>query len=75
MVKLWKVKVVEGIRNGKNIIEIMDELKMFPYGLCLLNIIRELKADGIPKEILERVIEQAKPEIGEKFTENLKKEI
>jgi len=73
--KPWKAKVLEGIQNGKDIIEIMNELQMFPYGFCLLNIIREFKADGVSKEMLERLIEEAKPEIGEKCAENFKKEI
>jgi hypothetical protein len=75
MQKPWKAKVIEGIHNGKNLIEIMNDLQMFPYGFCLLNILQELKADGFPKEMLERLIEQAKPAIGEKRAKLFKREI
>lgn len=73
--KPWKAKVIKGINDGKDIIQIMDELKMTPYGFCLLNILPELKNDGFPKEDLEKLIEQAKPEIGDKCAELFKKEI
>jgi hypothetical protein len=75
MQKPWKTKVLEGIANGKDIIQIMDELQITPYGFGLLNILRELKNDGLPRETLEKLIEQAKPEIGERCAENFKKEI
>ena len=73
--KPWKAKVLEGIDNGKDIIQIMDELGITPYGFGLLNIIKELKADGVPREVLERLIEEAKPEIGDNCAELFKKEI
>ena len=73
--KPWKAKVLEGIDNGKDIIQIMDELGITPYGFGLLNIIKELKADGVPREVLERLIEEAKPEIGDNCAVLFKKEI
>jgi hypothetical protein len=73
--KPWKAKVIEGIKNGKDIVQVMDELKITPYGFGLLNILRELKEDGVPREKLEEIIEQAKPAIGEKRAELFKKEI
>jgi len=73
--KPWKAKLLEGIANGKDIIQIMDELGITPYGFGLLNIIKELKADGVPREVLERLIEEAKPEIGDNCAELFKKEI
>jgi len=73
--KPLKAKVLEGIDNGKDIIQIMDELEITPYGFGLLNIIKELKADGVPREVLERLIEEAKPEIGDNCAVLLKKEI
>ena len=53
----------------------MDELGITPYGFGLLNIIKELKADGVPREVLKRLIEEARPEIGDNCAENFKKEI
>ena len=73
--KPWKTKLLEGIASGKDIIQIMDELQIRPYGFGLLNILRELKADGVPRETLERLIEEARPEIGDSSAENFKKEI
>jgi hypothetical protein len=73
--KPWKAKVIEGIQNGENIIKIMNRLGINPYGFGLLNILRELKEDGVPREKLEEIIEQAKPAIGEKRAELFKKEI
>jgi len=75
MQKPWKIKVLEGIANGKDIIQIMDELRITPYGFGLLNILRELKNDGFPRETLEKLIEQAKLEIGGRCAELFKKEI
>ena len=75
MQKSWKAKLLEGIANGKDIIQIMDELGITPYGFGLLNIIKELKADGVPREVLERLIEEAKPEIGDNCAVLFKKEI
>ena len=75
MQKPWKAKLLEGIANGKDIIQIMDELGITPYGFGLLNILRELKNDGFPRETLEKFIGQAKPEIGERCAELFKKEI
>ena len=73
--KPWKAKLLEGIANGKDIIQIMDELGITPYGFGLLNILRELKNDGFSREALEKLIEQAKLEIGERCAELFKKEI
>jgi hypothetical protein len=73
--KPWKAKLLEDIANGKDIIQIMDKLGITPYGFGLLNILRELKTDGFSKEDLEKLIEQAKPEIGERCAEIFKKEI
>jgi hypothetical protein len=73
--KPWKAKLLEGINSGKDIIRIMDELGITPYGFGLLNILRELKNDGFSKEDLEKLIEQAKPEIGERCAEIFNKEI
>jgi len=73
--KPWKEKLLEGIDSGKDIIQIMDELGITPYGFGLLNIIKELKADGVPREVLERLIEEARPEIGDNCAEIFKKEI
>jgi len=73
--KPWKAKVLEGIDNGKDIIQIMDELEITPYGFGLLNILRELKNDGFPRETLIKLIEQAKPEIGDNCAVLFKKEI
>jgi len=73
--KPWKAKVLEGIDNGKDIIQIMDELEITPYGFGLLNILAELKADSASRELLERLIEEARLEIGDKCAELFKKEI
>jgi hypothetical protein len=73
--KSWKEKLIEEIRKGKDIIEIMNKLKLFPYRFCLLHIVRVLKTEGFSKRELEKIIEQAKPAVGKKFVENLKKEI
>ena len=73
--KSWKEKLIEGIDSGKDIIQIMDELRITPYGFCLLNVLQELKKDGVSREVLKRIIEQAKPEIGERSAEIFKKEI
>lgn len=73
--KPWKAKLLEGIANGKDIIRIMDELGITPYGFGLLNILNELKNEGFSKEDLEKLIEQAKPEIGERCAEIFNKEI
>jgi len=73
--KSWKEKLIEELRKGKNIIEIMNKLKLFPYGFCLLSILPILKEEGFSMEELEEIIDQAKSVIGEKFAENLKKEI
>jgi hypothetical protein len=75
MQKPWKIKVLEGIANGKDIIQIMDELQITPYGFGLLNILRELKKDGFSRETLKKLIKQAKPEIGERCAEIFEKEI
>ncbi|PIY90886.1 MAG: hypothetical protein COY72_01080, partial [Candidatus Nealsonbacteria bacterium CG_4_10_14_0_8_um_filter_35_10] len=72
--KPWKAKVLEGIDNGKDIIQIMDELEITPYGFGLLNILAELKADSASRELLERLIEEARLEIGDKCAELFKKE-
>lgn len=73
--KPWKAKLLEGIANGKDIIQIMDELEITPYGFGLLNILAELKADSASRELLERLIEEARLEIGDKCAELFKKEI
>ena len=73
--KPWKAKLLEGIDNGKDIIQIMDELEITPYGFGLLNILAELKADSASRELLERLIEEARLEIGDKCAELFKKEI
>jgi len=73
--KPLKAKVLEGIDNGKDIIQIMDELEITPYGFGLLNILAELKADSASRELLERLIEEARLEIGDKCAELFKKEI
>ncbi|PIZ49516.1 hypothetical protein COY29_01680 [Candidatus Woesebacteria bacterium CG_4_10_14_0_2_um_filter_39_14] len=75
MQKSWKAKLLEGIANGKDIIQIMDELEITPYGFGLLNILAELKADSASRELLERLIEEARLEIGDKCAELFKKEI
>ena len=75
MQKPWKAKVIEGIQNGENIIKIMNRLGINPYGFGLLNILKELKEDGVPREKLEEIIEQAKPVIGEKRAKLFKREI
>jgi len=53
----------------------MDELEITPYGFGLLNILAELKADSASRELLERLIEEARLEIGDKCAELFKKEI
>lgn len=61
----WRLRLLKALAQRKNLIQIINELELNPYGFTCLHILTNLKELGFPKGFLEELIEKAKPEIGE----------
>jgi len=49
----WWVKVLRGLAQQKNLMEIVKELNLIPWGFCRLNIIQTLEKCDFPKWFLQ----------------------
>lgn len=67
----WWIKFLQGLADGKSIIQMLDELEIIPYGVGILNVTERLQLHGFPKEFLQGLNIEAEQQLAKNKCQSL----